>query len=132
MALPSSAIESTYSKTDTIETEFGLIEVETVLVVHESLTRSNTRSASYAQTFKYDGKTIAEVTLSATFGYDGKTSWVVSASGSHTTYDNWSYSGEKITKSGGTATLTATLSHSLHRSIAVNIPLTCSSTGQIS
>lgn len=132
MILPSGAVENIYQKTDTIETEFGIVEVETVLTIHKSLARSNTKRADYTQTFKYSGKVIAEVTLSATFGYDGKTAWVTSASGSRTTYDGWSYSGQSISKSGRTATLTATLSHSLHRSIPVNISLTCSPTGQIS
>lgn len=70
--------------------------------------------------------------MSVTFGYDGKTAWVISASGSHTTYDGWSYSGERITTSGGTANLSATLRHLLHKSVAVNLSLTCSPTGQIS
>lgn len=132
MAFPSGAVEDIYRRTDLIETEFGAVEVETVLTVHESLTRSNTKSANYAQTFKYSGQTIAEVTLFATFGYDGKTSWVTSASSSHTTYDGWSYTNEKISKSGGTASLSAKLSHNIHGSVAVNISLTCSPTGQIS
>ena len=63
---------------------------------------------------------------------DGKTAWVSNASSSHTTYSGWSYGSEKITKSGGTASLTGTLSHLLHRNIPVNISLTCSPTGQIS
>lgn len=132
MTVPSGAVESAYQKNEIIETEFGLIEVETVLTVHKSLIRSNTKSADYKQTIKFSGDVIAEVTLFATFGYDGKTAWVISASGSHTTYDGWSYGSERITKSGGNAKLTATLSHSQYRNIAVNISLTCSPTGEIS
>ena len=132
MVIPSAAVKSSYQKTETIETEFGLIEIDTALTVHESLSRSNTKKADYAQTFRYSGKIIAEVTLSTTFGYDGKTAWVISSSGSHTTYDGWGYSGQKITTSGGTATLTATLSKLTVGKVPVNIPLTCSPSGQIS
>lgn len=132
MSLPAGAVQESYRHIDVIDTEFGPVEVESVLIIHQSKERSNTKSADAVQTYKYGGKVIAEVTLSATFGYDGKTAWVTSASGSRTTYDGWSYSGQSISKSGGTATLTATLSHSLHRSISVNVSLTCSPTGQIS
>lgn len=103
-----------YQRINIINTAFGPIEVETVLTVHEFLARSNTKSANATQTFKLSGKAIADVTLSATFGYDGKTAWVTSASGSHTTYDGWSYSNEKITNSGGTASLSATLTKPLY------------------
>lgn len=132
MAFPSSATQQLYCTTDIIHTECGDIEVETVLTVNNTSARSNYKSINGAQTFKYSGEVIAEVTLSATFGYDGKTAWVISASGSHTTYDGWSYGNERITKSGGNAKLTATLSHSQYRNIAVNISLTCSPTGEIS
>lgn len=132
MALPAGAAQDTYRKIDVINTEFGPVEVETALTIQESFARSNTKRASTAQTFKFSGKVIAEVTLSATFGYDGKTAWVISASGSHTTYDGWQYGGEKITKSGGTAALTATLSKLTSSNVPVNISLTCSPTGEIS
>ena len=132
MVLPASAAQETYCQTETIYTDFGPVDVETVITVYESLARSSTKSADIARTFRYDGSTIAVVTLYATFGYDGSSAWVVSASGSHTTYGGWSYSGENITTSGGTAYLTATLSHLLHRNVPVSISLTCSPTGQIS
>ena len=119
MILPTQASDVS-QETEVIQTEFGNIEIEARMVVYDSLLRSNTKSASRIATVKYDGKAIADVTLSATFGYDGKTAWVTSASGSHTTYDGWSYSNEKITNSGGTASLSATLSHLLHKSAAVN------------
>lgn len=132
MAFPSSATQQLYCTTDIIHTECGDIEVETVLTVNNMSARSNYKSINGTQTFKYSGAVIAEVTLSATFGYDGKTAWVISASGSHTTYDGWSYGGEKITKSGGTAALTATLSKLTSSNVPVNISLTCSPTGEIS
>lgn len=119
-------------ESETIYTEFGVFEIETTTVIHNVLARSNSKSADRTHTVRLNGKIVAEVTLSATFGYDGKTSWVTSASGSHSTYDGWSYEGEKITKSGGTASLSATLSRLLHRDILIDISLTCSPTGQIS
>lgn len=132
MALLPAYAANSEQKSEIIHTEFGDFEVETTTVIHNTLFRSNSVSVDRAKTIKNSGKVIAEVTLSATFGYDGKTAWVISASGSHTTYDGWSYSNEKITKSGGTASLSATLSHLLHTSIPVNISITCSPTGQIS
>lgn len=132
MTLPAGAVQQTYETTEIIETELGSIEKTSVITVRDSLVRSNSKSADCADTYRYGGKVIAEVTLSATFGYDGKTAWVISASGSHTTYDGWSYSGEKITKSGGSATLTAKLSKWSEGTANVNISLKCSPSGQIS
>lgn len=130
--IPSSlAVANSWQETETVYDELGDIEIETTTTVHYAASRSGGR-VDRTSTIKYSGKVIAEVTLSATFGYDGKTSWVSSASGSHTTYDGWSYGSEKITKSGGTAKLTATLSRLLYRDIAVDISLTCSPTGEIS
>lgn len=126
------AMSNTCWETDVIHTEFGDIEIETVTVIHNLTSRSGSKSVDKTQTIKSSGKIIAEVTLSATFGYDGKIAWVSSASSSHTTYDGWSYGSEKITKSGGTVSLTAKLSHLQYRDLSVNISITCSPTGQIS
>lgn len=128
--IPSSlAAANNWQDTETVYSELG--DVEIITTIHYAISRSG-GSANKTSTVKSDGKVIAEVTLSATFGYDGKTAWVSNASSSHTTYSGWSYGSEKITKSGGTASLTGTLSHLLHRNISVNISLTCSPTGQIS
>lgn len=116
----------------TIHTESGDYEIEITTVIYNSATRSNSRSAAKEGEIKYNGKVLARVTLSATFGYDGKTAWVSNASGSHTTYDGWSYLGENISKSGGTATLTAALFKVTEGTVPVNISMTCSPTGQIS
>lgn len=126
------AASSSCPEAEIIHTESGDFEIITTTIIHKSLARSNTQSADRIKTVKYDGKVIAKVTLSATFGYDGKTSWVESASGSHTTYDGWSYFNEKISKSGGTAELTATLFKLTEGTVPVDISLTCSPTGQIS
>lgn len=125
------ATSNVYLDSDAACTEFSDFEIETTTIVY-SMARSNSIGADKIYTVKSGGKIIAEITLSATFGYDGNTAWVTSASGSHTTYDGWSYSNEKITKSGGTATLTARLTHAKNGTVAVNTSLTCSPTGQIS
>lgn len=132
MVLPAQAMSNSYQEYEVVYTESGNIEIETTTIIYASAFRSSSRKADIVSSVKQNGAVIAEVTLSATFGYDGKTAWVSSASSSHTTYSGWSYGSERITKSGGTASLTGTLSHLLHRNISVNISLTCSPTGQIS
>lgn len=131
MILPAQASSNTYQEIETLHTEFGDFEIKTVTIVHNSAARSSSKSADRIRTVTNNGSVIAEITLSATFGYNGSSAWVTSASGSHTTYSGWSYGNENITTSGGTATLTATLSKLLDR-VSVNISLTCSPTGQIS
>lgn len=132
MVLPAQAMSNSYQEYEVVYTESGNIEIETTTIIYASAFRSSSRKADIVSSVKQNGAVIAEVTLSATFGYDGKTAWVSSASSSHTTYSGWSYGSEKITKSGGTASLSATLSHLLYRNVPVNISLTCSPTGQIS
>lgn len=118
-------------ETEIIHTESGDFEIETTTVIYDTMVRSSGKTVGRTQTVKYDGSVIAEVTLTATFGYDGTTAWVISANSSFSTYDRWVYGNENITRSGGTAALTAMLSHTSHRSIAVNISITCSPTGAI-
>lgn len=118
--------------TETIHTEYGDIQVDTVLILYPSAARSSTQKADRIKTYSYSGQEIASVTLSATFGYDGKTSWVESTSSSHTTSGGWSYKNEEITSSGGTAALTASLTKLLNPTIPVEITLSCSPTGTIS
>ena len=132
MMLPIQAISDNTQEIEVIHTRFGEYEVEVKTVIYASASRSSSRSADKLVSIKRDGKVIADVTLSATFGYDGKTAWISNPGSSHTTYSGWSYGSEKITKSGGTASLSATLSHLLYRNVPVNISLTCSPTGQIS
>lgn len=132
MALLPAQAAGSEQKGEVIHTEFGDIEIETTTIIYNAMSRTNSVSADRTKTVKYNGTVIANVTLSATFGYDGKTAWVSSASSSHTTYNGWSYSNEKITKSGGTASLSAILSHLLHGNQSISISITCSPTGQIS
>ncbi len=132
MILPTQAVSNNASEVEVSYTESGDFEIVTTTIIYDSVARSNSKSASKIYEVKSSGKLIAKITLSATFGYDGKTAWVSSASGSHATYDGWSYGSEKITKSGGTASLSAILSHSQYRDLSANMSLTCSPSGQIS
>jgi len=111
-------------------TEDGF-EVETVLTVHRSAARASYCTAEKTATCKSDGRVVGKVTLTAEFGYDGKAAWVEKAGGSHETYDGWSYENESITRSGGTAALSADLSKDNEGSTSVSITLTCSPTGEI-
>ncbi len=130
--IPAGAVQqSTTQTTEIIHTEFGDIEKISAVFVFDSAARSSSRTVKATDTYKYDGKIIAEVALTATFGYDGTTAWVTSANSSFSTYDRWVYGNERITKSGGTASLSATLSHAIHGTLAVNISITCSPTGAI-
>lgn len=126
------AVSSSQWETEVVYTELGDIEIEVATIIYSSGVRSNSHKVDKVAKAKHNGKVIAEVTLSATFGYDGKTSWVESASSSHTTYDGWSYGSEKITKSGGAASLSGKLTHLIYGNYTVNISITCSPTGQIS
>lgn len=132
MILPTQAVSNNTPDVEVIHTEFGDFEIVTTTIVYDSVARSSTKRADRIHEMKYSGTIVAKVTLSATFGYDGKTAWVISASGSNNTYDGWKYGSEKISKSGGTATLTATLTKLTSSNIPVNISLTCSPSGQIS
>ncbi|WP_251318353.1 hypothetical protein [Flintibacter muris] len=126
------ATPNDYQSTEVTYSKFGDFEIVTTTILYDLPTRSNARAADKTLSVKYSGNVIADVTLSATFGYDGETAWVSKTSSSHTTYSGWSYGSEKISQSGGTASLSGKLSHLLHGSHSVNISLTCSPTGQIS
>lgn len=130
MILPVGAASEVVCETETVTTVYGDLEVEETLVVYSSA-RSSTKSASKTHTFRQSGEVIAEVTLYATFGYNGSSAWVTSASGSHTTYSGWSYGSESITKSGGTASLSASLTK-FGVSAAVDISIKCTASGTIS
>ena len=131
MAVPVGAASEAVCETSTVTYVDGEFEIEETLTVYSGA-RSNSRRATKSQSVKIDGVVVADVTLNVTFGYDGSSAWVISASGSHTTYSGWSYSGERISKSGSAATLTATVSKAGYRNTSVNISLTCSPSGSIS
>ena len=133
MAIPVGAsFDEVYRETEIIHTESGDIEIETILTIHDTPFRASSRTASKSQNIKYDGSTIAKVTLTATFRYDGNSVSVIDTDSSHTTYGGWSYKNEDILTYGGTAKLSAKLSKSNYSNIPFNITLICTADGTIS
>lgn len=133
MILPvNAASEEVYRETEIIHTEDGDIEVETVLIIRDSLLRASSRTASKTKTYKSDGSVIGEVTLTATFRYDGSSVSVTDTDSSYDTYDGWSYKSENITTSGGTAKLSAKLTKTSYVDVAVNVSIKCTANGTIS
>lgn len=126
-----SAAESVESTSVVIEDLGNGYTVETTTTVYADQVRVSKKSANAKSVYKHDGKEIATVILYATFSYNGTTSSVESTSYSKTTAFGWVYRNHNIATSGGRATLTATLS-SLIGSVAVNVSLYCSPTGNIS
>lgn len=117
--------ESTY-----VEDLGNGITVESILVVEPSLARSSSRSASLTSTFKNNGVQIAVITLNANFVYDGSTSRATYASYSKDISSGWTYTDHSLTRSGGTATLTATLKKFLIN-VPVDMHISCSPSGVI-
>lgn len=92
----------------------------------------NQKSGSVSGSYKYSGATIAVIGISGTFQYDGTTVVVVSKSVSQKTlYDGWAFSQSSFTSSGGTITLTGTLSKGTAK-VSVNLSLTCDKNGNFS
>lgn len=132
MVMPVGAsYEEIYRETEVIHTEDGDIEIETVLTIYDTPFRASSRTASKSQNIKYDGSTIAKVTLTATFRYDGSSVSVTDTDSSHTTYDGWSYKNEDILTYGGTAKLSAKLTKLNYSDIPFNIAMTCAADGTI-
>lgn len=121
-----------YRETEIIHTEDGDFEVETVLSIHNSLLRANSRTASKTQSVKQNGTAVAEVTLTATFRYTGSSVSVTDTDSDYTTYNGWSYKNESISTSGGTASLSASLTKLLAGTVPVSISITCTPSGAIS
>ena len=133
LALPSyAATAETVQEIQTIQTQYGEIQVETVLTVRDTALYSKTKSAEKTSTYRYAGSVIAKVTLEATFGYDGDSAWVVGTDSSHTTSGSWSYQNERISESGNKAELTAKLTKLGAGTTYVDISLSCTPSGQIS
>ena len=111
------------------------ITVESIITVHESFSAFSTmatKKATKTDTYKRNGTQIATVSITASFGYDGSSSWVNSASVSKSVSSGWTYSNEKITTSGGTATVTAILSKIGVASMDIYTYISCSPDGEIS
>ncbi len=111
------------------------VTIETTLVIHGSidiLRSTSSKTATKTDVYKYNGTEIATISLTANFGYDGSSSWVNSSSVSKSIASGWTYSGENLSSSGGTATVTASLKKFLITTVGVNTSITCSPTGAIS
>lgn len=106
------------------------LTVESVLVVQPNMARSSSKSASLVSTFKSNGVQIAVITLNANFVYDGSTSRATYASYSKDISSGWTYTDHSLTRSGGTATLTATLKKFPY-SVPVDMHISCSPSGVI-
>lgn len=133
LALPSyAATGEAVQEVQTIQTQYGELQVETVLTVRDTASYSQTKSAEKTSTYRYAGSVIGKVTLEATFGYDGDSAWVVSTDSSHTTSGGWNYQSERISESGNQAELTAKLTKLGAGTTYVNISLSCTPSGQIS
>lgn len=123
-----------YERADTTVMDLGDgTTVETTTTIYDSDLRDSTKKAERTMTYKNNGVRIGSVTLTVTFGYDGSSAWVVSASGSSDMESGWSYKNQSISKSGGTAKLTADIKNtSIGGVVPVDISLTCSKSGSIS
>ena len=114
--------------------DFGMMDVTTVTAIN-SVMGNKTCVANVTRTYSANGIDIATVTLSVTFGFNGSSVWVISKSVTKNVSSGWAYSGQQISISGGTVTLTAQLSHrdiSTFVQVPVEITITCTPTGQIS
>ncbi len=115
----------------TIEDLGNGFTAETTFIIHGSDSRSSSTSATLVRTFKQDGSWIATVTFNASFGYNGISSGVLSTDSSVSLKDGWSYTDQKITKSGGTATLTANLKK-FPLVVPVDMNIHCTPDGKLS
>ena len=116
----------------TVETlEDGSI-VETIFTVYRNYARTQTKSAYVTKTYKEsDGTKAATVSLNVTFSYDGNDAWVRSSYTDVSEYNGWKYGSERISESGNTARLSATLTKSGEAGKSVSAWLSCSANGTV-
>lgn len=132
------AAQAEYMPEEVITTVTDLgdgVTVESIITVHESISAFSTmatKKATKVDTYKRNGTQIATVSITASFGYDGNTSWVNSASVTENVSSGWKYGNEEITTSGGTATVTATLTKTGVVTLDVYTWISCSPDGDIS
>ncbi len=133
LTVPALAAENvqTISRTE-VDLGNGFSYTET-LTVSPALSRASAqKTGSKSQDFTYNGTKVAVIGISGTFQYDGSSVGVVSKSVSQKTlYDGWAFSQSSFTSSGGTITLTGTLSKGTAK-VSVNLSLTCDKNGNIS
>ena len=117
--------------TQTIDLGDGWTVTEELIINDQARTAS--RSATKKQSFSKNGEAIADIAITGVFRYDGSTVSVSSKVVSQKdTYNGWSFTQNSFTSSGGTITLTGTLTKPLRVSGSVNMKLTCDKNGNIS
>lgn len=116
----------------TVETlEDGTV-VETVFTVYRNFARAQTKSAYVTKTYKEsDGTKAATVSLNVTFSYDGNDAWVRSSYTDISEYNGWNYGSERISESGNTVSLSASLTKSGEARKSVSAWLSCSANGTV-
>ncbi len=107
--------------------------VTTEIVVHETLGRASTKTATNTQTFTYNDDVIAVIAITGTFSYNGTSSSVLSKSISRLdTYKGWSFSQTYFSSEGGAIGLVGELNKFLYPSVPISFSLICDRFGNIS
>lgn len=105
--------------------------VKTTLI-HEAGNSRTTAADTKVKEYTYNGTWIATVTLNASFSYNGSTVSVTNAYATRSLASGWIYYNESLTKSGGTASLSASLTRNGCGTVPVALSLTCDKNGNIS
>ncbi len=95
---------------------------------------ANQRTASLTEDFYSPfGEQAASITITGTFSYDGSTVYVLSKSITNlATFNGWHFTLSSFSSSGGTITLSGTLTKALLPSVNISMSLTCDANGNIS
>ena len=124
------AVEPATESMSTVEDFGNGITVETTLVIHPSVERSSTKTATLTRDYQKDGSWIATLALTATFSYSASGVSVVSASYTKNLASGWTFNSPNIKKTGGTAILTGDLKK-FPFNVPVDMKISCSPTGVI-
>jgi len=107
--------------------------METVLVISDSIVRSNTRTAEKQRTFTYKDNVIAIIAITGTFSYNGTSCSVISKSISRLdTYSGWSLTQTYFSSEGGAIALVGELNKFLYPDVPVSFSLVCDNFGNVS
>ncbi len=107
--------------------------VTSEIVVHETLGRASTKTATNTQTFTHNGNVIAVIAITGTFSYNGTSCSVISKSISRLdTYSGWKFTQTFFSSEGGAIGLVGELDHLLYKAVEVSFSLICDNFGNIS
>lgn len=107
--------------------------VTSEIVIHETLGRASTKTATNTKTFTHNGNVIAIIAITGTFSYNGTSSSVVSKSISRLdTYSGWKFTQTNFSSEGGAIGLVGELDHLLYKAKEVSLSLICDQFGNIS